>query len=42
MTGFIIGCITGGCIGIMVMCLCITAGNADNDIKYTYSAGYIC
>lgn len=32
---FFIGLFAGGFIGITIMCMCITAGNADRHIKNT-------
>jgi len=29
MIGFIIGTMFGGCVGVVVMCLCRAAGDAD-------------
>ena len=29
MIGFIIGAMFGGCVGVVVMCLCKAAGDAD-------------
>lgn len=33
MIGFIIGLFVGGCVGVVVMCLCRVAGDADRQTE---------
>ncbi|MCM1270240.1 MAG: DUF3789 domain-containing protein [Ruminococcus flavefaciens] len=35
MTQFILGCFTGGIIGVFAMCLCQAAGQADRELNCT-------
>ena len=38
MIGFIIGLFVGGFLGVFVMCLCIVASRADNNIEQMKNA----
>ena len=33
MIGFIIGAMVGGCVGVVVMCLCRVASDADRNME---------
>lgn len=42
MIGFIIGLFVGGLIGIMTICCCIVAGQADHKMECTENEDEIC